>query len=429
MDKNTYNFFKQKFGINHKVLDFSASVLDDIGGRLLATDDVAQLNQLKVLSAMQKNKLGEAHFFPSNGYGYNDAGRDTLELIFADVFGTEAGLVRSQFVSGTHALAVALFGNLHHGDELLYATGKPYDTLEAVIGIRSAVGSLAEQGVTYRQADLTPEGEADFDAIRQLISPKTKIVALQRSKGYTWRKSFTPAELGKIIKFVKSIDEKIICLVDNCYGEFVCSDEPSDYGADLVVGSLIKNPGGGLAPSGGYIVGKDELVNNASYRLTAPGLGKEVGASLGNTALFLEGLFLAPQAVNSSVKSAIFASAAFKALGFDVLPEPDGVRTDIVQAIKLLSRERVIAFCEGIQSAAPVNSFVSPEPSEMAGYESDIIMAAGAFVQGASIELSADAPMREPYSVFLQGGLTWFHAKAGVIIAIDNLYRKGLIQI
>jgi cystathionine beta-lyase family protein involved in aluminum resistance len=378
---------------------------------------------------MQKNKLSDIHFAATTGYGYNDLGRDTLEKIYADVFHTEAGLVRPQIISGTHAINIALSGNLRPGDELLSPVGLPYDTLQGVIGIRPENGSLAEYGVIYKQVDLLEGDKFDYEGIKASITSKTKLATIQRSKGYMWRKSFEVAEIKELIAFIKNINPNIICMVDNCYGEFVDTIEPSDVGADLVVGSLIKNPGGGLSPCGGYIVGKTEYVENAAYRLTSPGLGREVGATLGITPSIIQGLFFAPQVVSGSVKGAVFASKAFEALGFEVLPKADEKRTDIVQAIKMKSAENVIAFCKGIQKGAPVDSFVSPEPWDMPGYDCPVIMAAGAFVQGSSIELSADAPIKPPYTVFLQGGLSWHHAKIGNIIALQTMLDKNLIKL
>ncbi len=378
---------------------------------------------------MQKNKLSDIHFAATTGYGYNDLGRDVLENIYADVFQTESGLVRPQLISGTHALTVALAGNLRPGDELLSPVGIPYDTLQGVIGIRKEKGSLSEYGITYQQVDLLPGDKFDFDGIEKAINNKTKLVTIQRSKGYQWRVSFSVSQIKELISFIKSINKNIICMVDNCYGEFVEIQEPSEVGADLVVGSLIKNPGGGLAPIGGYIVGKEEFVENAAYRLTAPGLGKEVGATLGVTPSFVQGLFMAPQVVNGSIKTAMFASKLFEDIGFAVLPKSNEKRADIVQLIQMNTAENVIAFCQGIQKGAPVDSYVSPEPWDMPGYDCPVIMAAGAFVQGSSIELSADAPIKPPYHVYMQGGLSWHHGKIGVMIGLQTMVDKGLIQI
>ena len=417
-------YLKHVFGISGEVIEYCASVEAEISETFAEIDRTAEYNQLKVLSAMQKNRLSDAHFAATTGYGYNDLGRDILEKIYADVFLTEDALVRPQMISGTHALTVALFGNLRYGDELLSPAGKPYDTLESVIGVRKARGSLIEHGVIYKQVELLPDGGIDYQSIRSAVTAKTKLVTIQRSKGYAWRHSFHVAEIAELIGFIKSRNPNTICMVDNCYGEFVEASEPCE--ADLIVGSLIKNPGGGLAPVGGYIAGKEEYVENAAARLSAPGLGKEVGPTLGITPALTQGLFLAPQTVSASLKGAVFAAALFKRLWFDVLPEASAPRADIVQAIALKTPENVLAFCQGIQKSSPVDSFVTPEPSNMPGYDVQVIMAAGAFVQGSSIELSADAPMKSPYVVFLQGGLTWHHAKAGVIMALENLCRRGL---
>ena len=384
-------------------------------------DETAEFNQLKVLRAMQKHNLSEAHFAPSTGYGYNDSGREVLEEIYASVFKSEAALVRPQMISGTHALTCALFGNLKPGDTLLYVTGAPYDTLHGVIGINPAAGSLPEYGVKYEQADLTPAGLPDYEKIRQALKNGVKIAAIQRSKGYAWRRSFTISEIGAIISFIKSVSPDTICMVDNCYGEFVERTEPVEAGADMAVGSLIKNPGGGLAPTGGYIAGTERCVEAAAARLTAPGLGREAGPTLGVTSAFLMGLFLAPQVVAGSVRGAILASAVFDKLGYETLPRPPEPRTDIVQAIKLGSKEKVLKFCKGIQKAAPVDSFVTPIGAPMPGYSHDVVMAAGTFIQGSSIELSADAPLKEPYIVYMQGGLTRYHAKIGVISAAEEI--------
>lgn len=426
---NLDSFIKENFGIQDEVLQFVRKIENKVNNEFKKIDEITEYNQLKILNAMQKNRLSDVHFAATTGYGYNDLGRDTLEQVYADVFHAESGLVRPQLISGTHALTVALAGNLRPGDELLSPVGKPYDTLEGVIGIRPERGSLAEYGITYRQVDLLPGDKFDYDGIKNAINEKTKLVTIQRSKGYAWRKSFTVEEIGELISFIKSVKKDVICMVDNCYGEFVQTIEPSDVGADLVVGSLIKNPGGGLAPIGGYIVGKEEYVDNAAFRLTAPGLGKEVGATLGVTPSFFQGLFMSPQVVNGSIKGAIFASKMFEELGFDVLPKSNEERADIVQCIKLNSPENVIAFCQGIQKGAPVDSYVVPEPWDMPGYDCPVIMAAGAFVQGSSIELSADAPIKPPYNVYMQGGLSWHHAKIGIVIGLQTMVDKGLVKI
>ena len=424
-----YDMMQSKFGISEKVLQYCIQKECELKKQFQSVDEITEYNQLKVLSAMQKNKISDIHFAATTGYGYNDLGRDVLENIYADVFQTESGLVRPQLISGTHALTVALAGNLRPGDELLSPVGIPYDTLQGVIGIRKEKGSLSEYGITYQQVDLLPGDKFDFDGIEKAINNKTKLVTIQRSKGYQWRVSFSVSQIKELISFIKSINKNIICMVDNCYGEFVEVQEPSEVGADLVVGSLIKNPGGGLAPIGGYIVGKEEFVENAAYRLTAPGLGKEVGATLGVTPSFVQGLFMAPQVVNGSIKTAMFASKLFEDIGFAVLPKSNEKRADIVQLIQMNTAENVIAFCQGIQKGAPVDSYVSPEPWDMPGYDCPVIMAAGAFVQGSSIELSADAPIKPPYHVYMQGGLSWHHGKIGVMIGLQTMVDKGLIQI
>ena len=417
-----------QMGIETPVFLFGEKIAKELEGRFADIDAVAEYNQLKVIRAMQKNRVSAECFNASSGYGYNDLGRDTLEQVYADVFHTEAALVRPQITCGTHALALALMSNLRPGDELLSPVGKPYDTLEEVIGIRPSVGSLAEYGVTYRQVEFLPDGGFDYDGIRAAINEKTKLVTIQRSKGYLMRKTLSVAEIGELIAFVKSIKPDVICMVDNCYGEFVETIEPSDVGADMVVGSLIKNPGGGLAPIGGYIAGTKQCVENAAYRLTSPGLGKEVGASLGVIGSFYQGLFQAPLVVSGALKGAIFAANLYERLGFTVLPDGKESRHDIIQAIALETPERLCAFCEGIQAGAPVDSYVTPEPWDMPGYDSKVIMAAGAFVQGSSIELSADGPLREPYNVYFQGGLTWHHAKFGILMSLQKLYTRNLVN-
>ena len=420
----------KNFDIDEKVVDFCLETEKEIKDVFENIDSVAEINQYKVLRAMQKNKLSDTHFNSTTGYGYNDLGRDTLEQIYADVFNAEDALVRPQIISGTHALTVALFGNLRYGDVLYSPVGSPYDTLEGVIGHKREVkGSLKEHGVGYDELPLLPDGRVDFDNIASKITEKTKLVTIQRSKGYCYRPSLTIEEIEKIIKIVKAVNKNIICMVDNCYGEFTDTREPIDVGADLIVGSLIKNPGGGLAPVGGYIVGRKEYVENAAYRLTSPGMGKEVGPSLGVTASLIQGLFLSPNVVSASIKGAVFASALYEKLGFDVMPTPREKRTDIVQSIQMRTPENVISFCRGIQKGAAVDSYVSPEPWDMPGYDCPVIMAAGAFVQGSSIELSADAPMKPPYTVYMQGGLTWHHAKIGIITAVNEMYKKGQINI
>lgn len=418
----------QQMGIDEPVFAFGEKIAQELAPRFAAIDETAEYNQLKVIAAMQKNRVSAECFQASSGYGYNDLGRDTLEQVYADVFHTQAALVRPQITCGTHALALALMSNLRPGDELLSPVGKPYDTLEEVIGIRPSKGSLAEYGITYRQVEFLADGSFDYDGIRAAINEKTRLVTIQRSKGYLMRKTLSVAQIGELIRFVKSIKPDVICMVDNCYGEFVETIEPSDVGADMVVGSLIKNPGGGLAPIGGYIAGTEECVNNAAYRLTSPGLGKEVGASLGVIQSFYQGLFQAPLVVSGALKGAIFAANLYERLGFRVLPDGNESRHDIIQAIALETPERLCAFCEGIQAGAPVDSYVTPEPWDMPGYDSKVIMAAGAFVQGSSIELSADGPLREPYNVYFQGGLTWHHAKFGILMSLQKLYTHNLVN-
>ena len=424
----TTNEMYQQLGISPEVLDFGQRVLDGLDEEMSRVDDIAEYNQAKVLSAMHKNRLNATHFNLSSGYGYDDEGRDNLERVYADVFHTEAALVRPQITCGTHALALALGANLLPGDELLSPVGAPYDTLEEVIGIRPSPGSLREYGVSYRQVDLLPDGSFDYDGIRAAIHEKTKLVTIQRSKGYATRPSFSVEEIGKLIAFCKNCKPDIICMVDNCYGEFTQTIEPTDVGADMCVGSLIKNPGGGLAPIGGYIVGKKDCVENAAFRLTSPGLGREVGASLQVLPSFYQGLFLAPTVTAGALKGAIFAANLYETLGFKVVPSGDAPRYDIIQAIEFGTPEGLISFCEGIQYAAPVDSFVTPEPWDMPGYDSQVIMAAGAFVSGASIELSADGPIKPPYAVYFQGGLTWQHAKFGILKSLQQCVKKGVVS-
>ena len=419
----------KELGIEENVYRFGQQVEESLKGRFAQMDQVTEYNQLKVIKAMQKNRVCEACFYPSTGYGYNDLGRDTLEQVYADTFHTEAGLVRPQITCGTHALAIALFGNLRPGDELLSPVGKPYDTLEEVIGIRPSCGSLAEYGVVYRQVDLREDGTFDYENIKKAINEKTKMVTIQRSKGYQTRPSFSVRQIGELISFIKNIRSDIICMVDNCSGEFVDTIEPTDVGADLMVGSLIKNPGGGLAPIGGYIVGKKEYVDAASYRMTSPGLGKEVGASLGVNSSFFQGFFLAPTVTRSALKSAVFAANIYEKLGFPVIPNGSEPRQDIIQAVTLGTPQGLVAFCKGIQHAAPVDSYVDPEAWDMPGYDSQVIMAAGAFVQGSSIELSADGPMKEPYAVYFQGGLTWEHGKFGILKSLQEMVNAGLVKL
>ncbi len=419
----------KELGISKEVYELGEKTLERLKERFEVIDQNAEYNQLKVLNAMQKNNVSEACLLGTTGYGYSDIGRDKLEQVYASVFHTEDALVRPQITCGTHALALALMSNLRPGDELLSPVGKPYDTLEEVIGIRPSKGSLAEYGITYSQVDLLEDGSFDFEGIRKAINSKTRMVTIQRSKGYATRPTLSVERIGELIKFIKDIKPDIICMVDNCYGEFVQKEEPSDVGADMIVGSLIKNPGGGLAPIGGYIAGKKDCVENAAYRLTSPGLGKEVGASLGILPQFYQGFFLAPTVTASALKGAIFAANLYQDFGFDVFPNATEDRFDIIQSITFGKPEGLIAFCEGIQAAAPVDSFVAPEPWDMPGYDAQVIMAAGAFVSGSSIELSADGPLKAPYNVYFQGGLTWPHAKLGILKTVQALHDKGLIKI
>ena len=419
----------QQLGVSRKVYEFGEEVLASLRGRFDELDQIAEHNQAKVIAAMQKNRVNATCFAGSTGYGYNDVGRDTLEQVYADTFHTEAALVRPSITCGTHALAVALSANLRPGDELLSPVGRPYDTLEEVIGIRDSACSLAEYGVTYDEVPLLPDGTFDYEGIRAKIKPQTKMCTIQRSKGYATRPTLSPAQIGELIAFIKGIRSDIICMVDNCYGEFVDLLEPSDYGADMVVGSLIKNPGGGLAPIGGYICGTKACIDRCAYRLSAPGLGQEVGANLGLLTSLYQGFFLAPTVTASAVKGAIFAANIYEKLGFRCVPDSTEPRYDIIQAVELGSEAALCAFCEGIQAAAPVDSYVTPVPWDMPGYESKVIMAAGAFIQGSSIELSADGPIREPYAVYFQGGLTWAHAKLGILMSLQKMVDAGLVNL
>ncbi len=421
----------EELGISKKVIDFGQNILEGLKERFEKIDETAELNQLKVLKAMQENKVSEACLLGTTGYGYNDIGREKLEAVYASVFHTEDALVRPQITCGTHALALALMSNLRPGDMLFSPVGKPYDTLEEVIGIRPSKGSLKEYGIDYTQVDLLPDGSFDFDNIKKALldNANIKLATIQRSKGYQTRPTLSVERIGELISFIKGIRPDVICMVDNCYGEFVQTIEPTDVGADMVVGSLIKNPGGGLAPIGGYIAGKKECVENAAFRLTSPGLGKEVGASLGILPQFYQGFFLAPTVTAAALKGAIFAANIYEKLGFDVVPNATEDRFDIIQAVTFGKPEGVIAFCEGVQAAAPVDSFVAPEPWDMPGYDAQVIMAAGAFISGSSIELSADGPIKEPYSVFFQGGLTWPHAKLGILKTLQKLVDRGLVVI
>lgn len=417
----------EQFGISEKVYAFGEDILTSLSDRFKQIDEIAEYNQLKVIHAMQECHVSEACLLGTTGYGYNDLGRDTLEKVYAALFHAEDALVRPQITCGTHALALALMSNLRPGDELMSPVGKPYDTLEEVIGIRPSKGSLKEYGITYRQVDLLDDGSFNYEDIRTAIHDKTRLITIQRSKGYQTRPTLSVAKIGELIRFIKQIKPDVICMVDNCYGEFVEMIEPSDVGADMVVGSLIKNPGGGLAPIGGYIVGRKDCVENAAYRLTSPGLGKEVGASLGILSSFYEGLFLAPTVTANALKGAIFAANIYEKIGFPVFPDGLQDRHDIIQAVTFGSPEGVIAFCQGIQAAASVDSFVTPQPWDMPGYDSQVIMAAGAFVSGSSIELSADGPIKPPYSVYFQGGLTFPHAKLGILKTLQNLMDAKIV--
>ncbi|WP_024346615.1 aminotransferase class I/II-fold pyridoxal phosphate-dependent enzyme [Lacrimispora indolis] len=423
------NAMYESLGISSQVMGLGKKIEEALKDRFQEIDETAEYNQMKVIKSMQENRVSDIHFAATTGYGYNDLGRDTLEAVYASVFHTESALVRPNLISGTHALTVALSGNLRPGDELLSPVGKPYDTLEEVIGIRDSVGSLKEYGVVYRQVDLLTDGTFDYEAIEKAVNEKTKLVTIQRSKGYDTRPTFSVSQIGELISFIKKLKPDVICMVDNCYGEFVERIEPSDVGADMVVGSLIKNPGGGIAPIGGYIAGKTDCIDRASYRLTAPGLGKEVGATLGLNQSFFQGLFLAPTVVAGALKGAVFAANVYESLGFSVVPDGSQSRHDIIQAVTFGKPEGVIAFCQGIQAAAPVDSFVTPEAWDMPGYDAPVIMAAGAFVQGSSIELSADGPIKPPYAVYFQGGLTWYHAKLGILMSVQKLLEAGLIQV
>lgn len=426
MSKKELFSMYQSMGIDENVFEYCQKAEESLTERFEQIDRTAEYNQAKVLQAMQKHQLSEAHLYPSTGYGYNDIGRDALEKVYADIFHTEDALVRSQITCGTHALHIALAGNLRPGDEILSPVGKPYDTLDEIIGIRPSVGSLAEYGVTYRQVDLLEDGSFDWEGIKQALNPRTRLVEIQRSKGYATRPTLSIKRIGELIAFIKELRPDVICMVDNCYGEFVEELEPTDVGADMAVGSLIKNPGGGLAPIGGYIVGTQACVERAAYRLTAPGLGKELGASIGVTASFIQGLFLAPTVTAAALKGAILAATIYEGLGYHAIPHADEARHDIIQAVEFGNPELLIAFCEGIQAASPIDSYVTPTPWPMPGYDSDVIMAAGTFVSGASIELSADGPIKPPYAVYFQGGLTYPHAKYGIMKSLQQIVDKGL---
>ncbi len=430
MRKNTYQLLSEELGVSPKVLDRIEQAESDIRGEFDSLDDIMAYNQYKVLTAFQNNRISDMHFSWNTGYGYNDAGREALERVYADIFRTEAALVRPIIVNGTHALTLTLTGILRPGDELIYCTGAPYDTLEEVIGIRGeGKGSLKEFGVSYQQIELTPEGEIDLAALKEAITEKTRMVTVQRATGYGWRKAITIEQIQEWADFVHGINPDIICMVDNCYGEFLDVKEPTEVGTDVLAGSLIKNPGGGLALTGGYIAGRQDLIDDISYRMTSPGIGGECGLMFGQTRTMFQGLFLAPKTVNGAVKGAALCAKVFENLGFDVCPKAEEKRSDIIEAVKLGSPEAVVAFCEGIQAAAPIDAHVKPVPWDMPGYDDQVVMAAGAFIQGSSIELSADAPIREPYIVYFQGGLTYEHSKFGVIKALQALFEQNLISL
>ncbi len=430
MNGNTIkDYLSSAFGIDPKAQELVNRAETALKPQFEALDAIAEYNQLRVLRAFQKNRISDVHFGWNTGYGYDDAGREAVEKVYADIFGTEKALVRTQIVNGTHALAITLQGILRPGDELVYATGGPYDTLEEVIGVRGeGMGSLKEFGVTYKQVELTAEGLIDYEALRNAIGEKTAMVCMQRSTGYGWRKSFTVNQLAECARFIHEIDPKIVVMVDNSYGEFVAECDPTHVGADVMAGSLIKNPGGGLALSGGYVAGRADLIDRITYRLTCPGIGGECGLTFGQTRAMLQGIFQAPRVVNGAVKGAMLCAKVYEELGYPCVPSSTDERSDIIQAVQLGSPEAVVTFCEGVQQAAPVDSFVSPIPWAMPGYESEVVMAAGAFVQGSSIELSADAPIRPPYNVYFQGGLTYEHSKFGVLRSVDALLKKGLLK-
>lgn len=430
MKNNTYKLLRDEFGIAESILDLIDESEKQVSSHFSKLDDTMAYNQYKVLEAFQRNNIRDMHFSWNTGYGYDDPGRDAVERVYADIFHTEAALVRPTIVNGTHALTLTLMGILRPGDEMIYCTGGPYDTLEEVIGLRGeGKGSLKEYGISYKQVELTPEGSIDYDALQRAIGPATRMVCLQRATGYAWRKAISIEEIRECTAFVKNIDPNIICMADNCYGEFLHIQEPTDAGIDVMAGSLIKNPGGGLALSGGYIVGRSDLIERISYRLTCPGIGAECGLTFGQNRSVLQGMFLAPKVVNAAVKGAMLCGAAYDGLGFEVMPPAYSKRSDIVQAIQFKDPDKTIAFCQAIQSASPIDAYVTPIPWDMPGYEDQVIMAAGAFVQGSSIELSADAPLREPYIAYFQGGLTYEHARYGIIKSLDTMVKKGLIDV
>ena len=429
MNNYTDQLLIKDFGIEKKVLELIKQAEKEVLSEYEALDDIMAYNQYKVLSALQKNRIADMHFAWNTGYGYDDPGREAIERVYADIFGTEAALVRPTIVNGTHALAITLMGVLRPGDELIYCSGGPYDTLEEVIGIRGeGKGSLKDYGITYKQVELLPDGSIDLETLGKTISDRTRMVSVQRATGYGWHKSITVNQIETLTKFVHQIRADIVCMADNCYGEFLDIKEPTNVGIDVMAGSLIKNPGGGLALTGGYVCGRDDLIEKISYRMTCPGIGGECGLTFGQTRSMLQGIFMAPKVVNGAVKGAILCAKVYEMLGYEVCPGTKDDRSDIIQAVKLGSPEAVVAFCEGIQAAAPIDAHVSPVPWEMPGYESEVVMAAGAFVQGSSIELSADAPIREPYNVYFQGGLTYEHSKFGVLKSVNQLYTKELLE-
>lgn len=417
----------EKLGIQRPVVDFCDEIEKQVSSEFYAIDEIASYNQLKVLNAMQIHKLSSNHFNWHTGYGYDDPGREKIEEIYSEIFQTEDAIVRPIIVNGTHALTLCLAGILRKDDLLLSIAGKPYDTLDEVVGISNQYGQALD--IKYEQIDLTEDGNFKFELIKEALKQPVKMIYIQRSSGYSWRQSLTIKKLEEIITYVKDIQPNVIVMIDNCYGEFLDYKEPTEVGADIMAGSLIKNPGGGLAISGGYIVGKRELIEQVSYRMTTPGIGKECGLMFGQTRTMFHGLFIAPQTVAGAIKGAIFCSKVFEELGYEVNPKYNDPRSDIIQSVKLGTKEQVICFCEGIQAAAPVDSYVTPVPWEMPGYDSEVIMAAGAFVQGSSIELSADAPIRPPYIVYFQGGVTYEHSKFGVVKALNRLVENNHINI
>lgn len=426
----TNRYLKEHFNIEEKILTLIDEAESEVESRFASLDDIMAYNQYKVLDAFQKNRISDMHFGWNTGYGYDDPGRAAIERTYADIFHTDAALVRPTIVNGTHALAITLLGILRPGDELIYCTGGPYDTLEEVIGIRGeGNGSLKDYGIIYKQVELLPDGSIDLEGIRAAVSPKTKLVVVQRATGYGWRKAITMDQIEEWTTFIKELDPNIVKMVDNCYGEFLDIKEPTDVGADVIAGSLIKNPGGGLALTGGYVAGRQDLIDKIQYRMTCPGIGGECGLTFGQTRAMFQGIFIGPKVVNGAVKGAVLCGKVYEKLGFEICPKVEDTRSDIIQAVRLGSPEKVVTFCEGIQAAAPVDSYVKPVPWDMPGYESQVVMAAGAFVQGSSIELSADAPIREPYNVYFQGGITYEHSKFGVIKSVDALYKKGLIEL